>query len=373
MEREANRPADGALCALDVGVEVAPVTGEPLALVHEARVLRRNRSLEMASLGVEHQVFESPVRRVKDDSRRRLVDLARLDSHEAVLDHVDAADAVQAAQTVELLNQGYGAGLAAIERRRYALLEGQLDDPGAGGGGVHRRSPAICVLGGFEESIFQDPGLDGSPPQVLVHTVRRFGLYLNGEVVPAGVGDLLLPGHRHPIPKRREDLELGVEGPHRDVEADLVVSLASRTVPHPGRALAGSNLDEELGDQRPAQGGGQRVLPLVQRARLQCWPAKSLDERLPGVEYVGLEGAGGKSPLADAVEIWLAAEVHRQGNHVEAAALGEPSHGDGGIETTREGEDDLLCLHPRGARKRPRWRAAAPGRRRPGGGAQGPR
>src|SRR6266576_6293767 len=136
VEREANRPADGALCALDVGVEVAPVAGEPLALVHEARVLRGNGRLETPSLGVEHQVFEGPVRGVKNDGRRRLVDLARLDPHEAVLDHVDAADAVQAAQTVELLNQGYGVGLAAIERRRYALLAGQLDAPWGGGGGV---------------------------------------------------------------------------------------------------------------------------------------------------------------------------------------------------------------------------------------------
>ena len=111
---------------------------------------------------------------------------------------------------------------------------------------------------------------------------------------------------------------------------------------HPGRAFAGRNLDEKLGNQRTAKGGRQRVLPLVQRARLQCRPAKPLDERLPGVEYVGLEGAGGESPLADGVEIWLAAEVHRHGNHVEAAGLGEPLHGHRGVETTREGEDDLL-------------------------------
>src|SRR5437879_12176803 len=126
MEREANRPADGALCALDVGVEVAPVTGEPLALVHEARVLRRDRSLETRSLGVEHHVLEGPVRGVQDDGRRRLVDLARLDSHEAVLDHVDAADAVQAGQTVDIPNHGYRAGLAAIEARVPALPVGEL-------------------------------------------------------------------------------------------------------------------------------------------------------------------------------------------------------------------------------------------------------
>src|SRR5207248_9717721 len=106
MELEANRPAHGALCALDVSVEVAPMTGKPFALVNETRVLRRDRRLETPSLGVEHQVFESPMRRVQDDGRRRFVDLSRLDSHEAVLDHIDPADAVQAAQPVQFLDKG---------------------------------------------------------------------------------------------------------------------------------------------------------------------------------------------------------------------------------------------------------------------------
>jgi len=105
VERQPNRAAHGALRALDVGVEVAPVAGEPFALVNEARVLCRDRSLETPNLGVEHQVFEGPMRRVQNDGRRRFVDFSRLDSHEAVLDHVDAADAVQAAQTVELLDE----------------------------------------------------------------------------------------------------------------------------------------------------------------------------------------------------------------------------------------------------------------------------
>jgi len=82
------------LCALDVGVEVAPVAGKPLALVHETRVLRCDRGLETANLGIEHQVFEGAMRRVQNDGRRRFVDLPRLDPHEAVLDHVDPADAV---------------------------------------------------------------------------------------------------------------------------------------------------------------------------------------------------------------------------------------------------------------------------------------
>ena len=81
------------------------MASKPFALVHEARVLRRDRCLEAPNLGVEHQVFEGPMRRVQNDGRRRFVDLSRLDSHEAVLDHVDPADTMQAPDPVQFLDQ----------------------------------------------------------------------------------------------------------------------------------------------------------------------------------------------------------------------------------------------------------------------------
>jgi len=106
MELDANRPAHGVLCALHVGVEVAPVTSEPLALVDQTRILGRDRAFETPNLGVEHQVLEGPMRRVQNDGRRRLIDLPRLDPHEAVLDHVDPAHPVEAPETVQFVDQG---------------------------------------------------------------------------------------------------------------------------------------------------------------------------------------------------------------------------------------------------------------------------
>jgi len=43
---------------------------------------------------------------MQDDRRRRLVDLSRLDPHEAVLDHVDPPDPVEAAQPVQFVGEG---------------------------------------------------------------------------------------------------------------------------------------------------------------------------------------------------------------------------------------------------------------------------
>src|SRR6202022_662568 len=119
-----------------------------------------------------------------------------------------------------------------------------------------------------------------------------------------------------------EQLERGVERPYGHVKADLVVPLAGRAVANPGRTLSGRDLDEQLGDQRAPKGGGQGVLPLVERAGLQRRPAEPLDEGLTSVEHVGAHRSRGQGPLPDRLEVWLATEVDRQRDHVEPTGLG---------------------------------------------------
>ena len=95
-----------------------------------------------------------------------------------------------------------------------------------------------------------------------------------------GVVDLLVARQAHPDAHRRDDLEPRVEGVDRDVEADLVVALAGAAVGDGVGALALGDLDQELGDQRPGEGGGQRVGALVERVRLEVRPDEVGDEPL---------------------------------------------------------------------------------------------
>ncbi len=127
-----------------------------------------------------------------------------------------------------------------------------------------------------------------------------------------------------------------------DVEADLVVALAGAAVGDRVGALAASDLDEELGDQRPGEGGGERVGALVERVGLEVGPDEVGDEPIARVHDVGPRRPGGHRPLLDAVAERAAADIDREGDDLAVVLLAQPGDRDRRIEPARIGEDDLL-------------------------------
>src|SRR6266481_8482626 len=105
MESQADLAAHETLRAAHVGREVLMMRGEPEAVVHEVRVLLRQLRFEAQRLLRQHHVLERAVRGVEDDRSWCLVDLARLDPHEAVLDLIDAADTVLPTELVQALDE----------------------------------------------------------------------------------------------------------------------------------------------------------------------------------------------------------------------------------------------------------------------------
>src|SRR5215813_346076 len=101
----------------------------------------------------------------------------------------------------------------------------------------------------------------------------------------AGVLDLVLTVHA-PFAHGRHDLQLRRQRGGRHVEADLVVALAGAAVSDALGALSARDLHQQGGDQGTAQGGRQRVLPLVDGARLQRRPHEVPQEgTLPSTTY----------------------------------------------------------------------------------------
>ena len=135
-------------------------------------------------------------------------------------------------------------------------------------------------------------------------------------------------------------VEARVEGAHADVDAHLVVALAGAAVGDGGGAVLVRRLDQLLGDQRPADGRGQRVLVLVERVGHERRQAVVLGELLLGVDGHGGDGAGRLRALHDRRDVLDAAEVDEAGDDVVAVLLLEPRDEGRGVETAGVGEDD---------------------------------
>src|SRR5204863_315325 len=117
-------------------------------------------------------------------------------------------------------------------------------------------------------------------------------------------------GARHlPCAHVGDDLEIGCERLEGDVEAHLVVALARAAVRHRlGAALAGG-IDHQLGDQRPAQRRGERVLALVQGAGHQGGEDEAVHEQVARVDGDGVHGPGLRRLFADLLDVLALAEA----------------------------------------------------------------
>src|SRR5207302_5220197 len=133
----------------------------------------------------------------QDDRGRRLVDLARLDADQPILDLVDTADTMPPTETVQPFDERDTTERLAVERDRYALAElqhelarllrrfGRIDRPPVDV--TRRRAPRVL----------EHAGLDRPAPQVLVHAVRALLGGLDRDATLPRVVDLLITRHVH--------------------------------------------------------------------------------------------------------------------------------------------------------------------------------
>ena len=333
-ELDADLSGDELLRVRVVGVDRVAVLREPEAAVDGGRPLDVELGLLLERLGVETERLERLVRLDEEKRGRALVALAALDAHDAVLDHVDATEAVAAGDLVRLDDEVEQVHLLAVERRRDAALETDDDSLGLGGAvlGVGGHRPD--VRGGRVPGVLEDAALDGATPEVVIDGV---GLLVGGG---HGHAVLLRPLHlgvaRGEVPHAdgRDELDRGVEGANRGLEAHLVVALARAAVRDVLRAVLVRDVHEVLGDDGAREGREQRVDALV----LAVGP-DGLRHDLLGVLGTHVDGLGGDGAhveclLLDPLEVLLVlTDVSADGNHVHVLLDLQPLDDDGRVET----------------------------------------
>ena len=291
----------------------------------------------------EAAVFEFLVSGDQSHGPRSLVQLAGLDADQAVLDEVDAADALGSGAAVHLFDGLQRSDVTSVNLDRHAFLE--LDDDFI----FDRREGrvvgvGVAVLGRAVPRILEEAGLNGAAPHVLVDGVRGLLGLGDRQLVLLGERDLDVAGQGQ-VANRADGLQRRVDGGDGDLETNLVVALAGATVGDGVGAELVGGAHEVLGDQRTGNGGDQRVDAFVHGVGLEGLHAIFVGELVTGVDHVGFDGSAGKGALLDGLEAFAAlADVEGHGHDVLAGALLQVRDGDGGVKTAGVGQNNALVI-----------------------------
>ena len=144
------------------------VPGEPEPVVDQLGVLPGDARFRAELRLAERHLLQRLVRPQQRHRGRRFIHLARLDTDEAVLQVVDAADAVLARELVQALYKRDALDLLAVERDGEAPFESKLDITWLVRRLRYRLCPGERLLGWLLPGVFQRPRFDAASPQVLV-------------------------------------------------------------------------------------------------------------------------------------------------------------------------------------------------------------
>ena len=318
---------------------------EPQAVIDDLGPLLVDAVLELERRGVEAERLERVVHVDERERRGALVALVALDAHHAVLDHVEAAVAVLAADLVELHDERQQFHRLAVERDGLALLEADHDLLGRVRRVLRRRRHRPDVCGRLVPGVLEDAALDRAAPEVVVDRVGLGRRRRDGNAVALGPVHLLLAREEVPLAHGRQDLEAGVERVDARLEADLVVALARAAVRDVGGAGLVRDLDELLDDHRARQRREERVGVLVERVGRDRLGQDLLGVLLAHVERLGVDGSHVERLLLDPREV-LGVLPHVAANRddVEVLLGLQPLDHDRGVEAAGVGENDLLPL-----------------------------
>ena len=173
--------------------------------------------------------FQLGMGKVEDGAAGGLVYAPILHAHQTVFHDVDDADAVGAAQSVELFDDLAGLHLLAVNGYGGAGLKVDGDIGGGVGsliGGHAHFQEAGLVQIRLVGGVLQIQTLMAQVPQVLVLGVAGLPADLQGDVVSLGVVDFLVPGLDIPLTPGGDDLHIRGKALDGQLEANLIVALA---------------------------------------------------------------------------------------------------------------------------------------------------
>ena len=180
--------------------------------------------------------------------------------------------------------------------------------------------------------------------KVGVHGIGRlaFGVLGDWDLVVLRVLDQFGAAVQVPFPPRRDDLDIGIERVIDALDPHLVVALARGPVGDCVGADLGGDLDLALGDQRPGDGGTEKVGAFVDGVGPEHRKYVVADELFTQVVCKDLLDPQRLGLGPGLAQLLALAQVGGKGHHLAAVGILQPAQDDGGIEAARIGEHDFF-------------------------------
>ena len=296
---------------------------------------------------VEREHFQLLVREIEDRAARRLINAVILHADEPVFDNIQNADAVLAAELVQLADDVGDLHLLAVDGHRNACLK--ADGNGRGrigrliGGHAHFEKQRLVEIG-LVCRILEIETLVAQVPQVLVLGVVRLAGDLQRHMVRLGVVDLLVTGLDLPLSPRRDDRHIRREALDGQLKPDLIVALAGRAVRDGVGALGQRDFGQLLADNGPRKRGAEQILFVF------CVHHDGRDDNLVAhlVGEIGdnqLARAGLDGLFLETVQLVALTDISRDGDDLGIVImLLQPGDNDRSIQTARIGQNDFFDL-----------------------------
>ncbi len=362
VELEAHRALDILLAPVDERLQHLALGGVPEAVIDELGVARHQLVLEMRRAAVEGDAFDAAMRRVQDGAAGRLVDAARLHADEAVLDEVEAADAVLAAELVELRQERRRRQRRTVDGDGVAALELDLDIFGPIGRVLGRDGAAVDEFLGLAPGILERLALGRDVQEVGIDRERRLAALVagDGDLVLLGIFDELGARGEVPFAPRCDHLDVRLQRIIGELEAHLVVAFAGGAMRHRVGADLVGDLDLPLGDERARDRGAEQVLALIERVGAEHREDEVAHELLAQILDEDLLDPHELRLLARRLELLALADIGGEGHHLALIGLLQPAQDHRGVEPAGISQDNFPYLAAHGTTHARLWEIARP-------------
>ena len=294
---------------------------EPHAIINQFRVADGYLLLEGLGCTVQAQVFQIIVAVVDDCASGVFINATGFHAYQTVFNHIGDTNSIANADFIQFFYQFSGAQFFAVYRNGNAFHIFQFN--------IFRFIRSLFRNIGYDEQlilrcipgIFQIGAFMGQMPHVAVHGVVMVMGYRNGNVVSSSVVDFLVTRTQLPFTPRSNNSQIRVQSFYRQLETNLVITLAGSTVSDSVSAFSFSDFNKFFSDQRTSEGSTQQVFLFINSASLNSGPYIILNEFFLQIQDIAFASTGFDSLVMYGFQLIALAQVSTSSDNLAAIVV----------------------------------------------------